>query len=150
MDEVNWASGLPGDVLALIAKSGGVPDMKIMREVCKTWQSGFGIAVRGIKIPPEAPVLPEGEELAQRVPGLTRLDLGESAMGEAWLQNLHAFPNLRVLVLGRATVHGAFASRLTDAGLTHLLGLSITSLDLAGCQSLSAEGLKCPGGPPSD
>lgn len=136
------ADGLPPDVLALIAKAGGVPSLKAMREVCKTWQNGFEMAVSGNLGPRKAMVLPEGAELAQRFPGLTSLDLGESFVGNGWLPNLHALPKLRVLVLGRE-VGGGFASRLTDAGLAHLRGLPINSLDLANCQKLTVEGLKC-------
>lgn len=119
--------------------------MKRMREVCKAWLAGFELAVSGINVPSKAFVLPEGGHLPQHFPGLVILDFGESVTGEDWLQNLRAFTKLRVLILGRPGGWGSwgFASRLTDAGLAHLVGLPITSLDLANCREVTNEGLKC-------
>lgn len=112
--EEDWDKGLPDDVLALVAKAGGVNEMKSMRQVSKTWQLGFELGVQGITIlevhpmlPPgmQHPMLPQGMEAAGRFPALTKLDLGRSAAVAAlpWLINLRAFPNLDTLILGERT-----------------------------------------------
>lgn len=99
--DVDWDSGLPPDVLALVAKAGGVSDTKSMREVSKSWQQGFELGVTGIAIVhTEHPVLPPVLEVAQRFPGLTRLDLSRSATNAARLGNVRVLPKLESLVLG--------------------------------------------------
>lgn len=98
---VGWSTGLPIDVLALVARAGGVSEMKRMRSVCKSWQEGFDLGVTGIGICElQHPVLPSGVAAASRFPGLTQLDLGCSAVGKDWLDHLGAFSKLEILTLG--------------------------------------------------
>lgn len=73
---VDWANGLPDDVLALVAKAGGLPDMKIMREVCTTWQSGFELGVKCIKLPEDSQMKCSLSQLSSKP---LRTSLGSSA-----------------------------------------------------------------------
>ena len=41
----DWDKGLPPDVLALVAKAGGMEAMKGMRGASKNWQQGFELGV---------------------------------------------------------------------------------------------------------
>lgn len=100
----SWDKSLPQDVLELVVKTGGgINEMKGMRGVCKTWQQGFELMVKGIAILlPDYPFLPSELEVARRFPGLTKLDLGRSEADGAFprLQNLRALPKLDSLSLG--------------------------------------------------
>lgn len=124
---VEWDKGLPQDVLALVAKAGGVEVMKSMRGVCKTWQLGFELAVQGITInSPDHPTLPSGVEFGQRFSGLTKLDIGHSAAETAllWLENLRVFPRLVGLCLGEHNgIHYAgprsLAWGIADSDMAH-------------------------------
>lgn len=139
--EGDWGDGLPLDILALLGKVGGWSEMKAMRGVNKTWQTGFELGVTSIKIPPFAPALPDGGNATLRFPALTRLGLGESTLGEECLQTLREIPSLRSLVLGGRTETPGFGARLTASGMKYLLGLPVTSLDLSYCPSMTTEGL---------
>lgn len=135
---VDWDKGLPPDVLGLVAKAGGVPEMKAMRGVSHSWQQGFELGVGGVIIRmAKRQVPPLREVTVQRFPGLTHLDLAERSVPEAWLQNLRAFPKLKSLALGFPSNRGGTASMLgaclTDAGLGLLRGLPLTSLRLSRC-----------------
>lgn len=115
--DVDWDTGLPSDVLALVAKKGRANQMKIMREVSKSWQQGFELAVRGISIGSvEHPVLPWGLEVAQRFPALTQLGLGNSLIDTAWLETLQTLPNLNRLFLGGPKT----TLKISDADMVHL------------------------------
>lgn len=119
MTEVDWDEGLPLEMMALVAKAGGVGLMDSMREVCKSWQQGFEVQVSSIKIvwswgDPEPYVeeedddtnscwlLPPGVNLAQRFPGLTKIDLGGSGAPPAWLKHLRAIPRLDSVIIGHS------------------------------------------------
>lgn len=135
MDQVDWDQGLTPDVLALVAKMGGLEEMKGMLGTSKTWQEGYELAVISIKLSYTDTMLPAGAAAAQRFPGLTSLAIGASAAPDGWLENLQRFPGLRNLDLGRESgqfMEYQLASRLTDASLEDLRGLPLTSLVLHG------------------
>lgn len=137
----SWDNGLPAEVLALVASLGGIVDLKAMRAVSKTWQTGFELAVKGIIVPNISPVLPEGEELVARFPELANLNIGASHVNleQSWLQNLAAPRKLRCLTLGSSEFSiSSFASQVTSASLANLQGLPLTSLDLSHCQRLTS------------
>lgn len=140
MESVDWEKGLPPDVLPLVAKAGGLPDMKSMRGACKTWQEGFELGVTGIGVSILSPMLPDGGLAARRFPMLARLDVGNSSAAESWLQTLAAFPKLSSLVLGYKADSASRLSLsrcLSDAGLGLLRGLPLAHLDLSGCAQLT-------------
>lgn len=154
--EMNLQDSLPDDILAMVAKAGGLCDLKSMRGVSKAWQRGFEQSVRSLKIHFLDPVLPPGNEAAQRFPGLTRLDLGESQTEVAWLGTLSAFPSLSCLILGSLrSKHGKYKGRgrgkglgslnlrLNDAALELLRGVQLERLSLAFCNGLSHTCLGC-------
>lgn len=161
-EAIDWDQGLPLDVLALVAKAGGLSDMQAMRSVSKSWQQGFELGVGGITLRKALPLL---NFTAQRFPGLTHLDISGSTVPEAWLQSLRVFPKLNSVALGcqsfkeRSKI-GCLGSRLTNAGLDHLhelpaltrlglsfrdrltslgplVGMRLTALDLTICQRLT-------------
>lgn len=76
VDGADWDKGLPSDVLAMVARAGGITEMKAMRGVSKQWQEGFELAVVSIKASLKTPSLPR--EVALRFPVLTSLDVGET------------------------------------------------------------------------
>lgn len=122
---VDWGEGLPPDVLALVAKAGGIQHLKSMRGVCKAWQQGFELGVTSIAILKlYHPVLPPGLQAAQRFPELSLLKLGKSGTSQEWLVTLSAFPKLRGLILGvqTAALHTGrrLGDRLLDADMIHL------------------------------
>lgn len=119
--------------------------MKGMRVACKTWQQGFELAVRSIRISFHDPNLPFGPGATRRFPGLTSLDIGCSAADESWLWTLPRLPKLEGLVMGKAALstQSTLSRRLSDASLQDLCGLGLTSLDLTGCEKLTPEGLQC-------
>lgn len=133
---VDWDKGLPPDVLALVAKAGGLEAMKQMRGVSSQWQEGFELGVNRIKVFLKGPLLPRGGKAALRFPMLSSLDLGDSATDEAWLESLHAVCKLGSLVLGKdeellwVDITKKLGGRLTDAGVQHLRGLALTNLHL--------------------
>lgn len=145
MEDVDWDKGLPSDVLALVAKAGGVNIMKSMRGACKTWQHGFELAVTGIKVHPEDPVLRLGDGAAHRFPRLTILDVGESQAHVGDLQGIQGFSNLRKLVLGNATGYSPpvdLSSRVTNESMIYLRGLSLRDLSLRGCCNVTDAGME--------
>lgn len=145
MESIDWDKGLPPDVLALVAKAGGLSAMKDMRGVSKTWQEGFELGVTGIRVSPLDPVLPDGGIACRRFPMLTMLDVGDSSADEAWLQTLRAFPKLSSLVLGYSkplASHKSLARRLSDTGLALLHGLPLVHLDLSHCTQLTPRGIR--------
>lgn len=122
---VDWDTGLPQDVLALVAKAGGGLEMKGTRGVSQSWQDGFDLGASSLSIHEVGhPVLPAGLIAGQRFAGLTKLDLGHSAVNPAWLENLGGFPNLECLVLGlRTTLPWSLrclALQLSDFHMLHL------------------------------
>lgn len=127
--KADWAEGLPPDVLALVAKAGGVPDMKAMRGVNKTWQHGFELGISGIKVPCNSSWL-RGDDVAG--PRLAALDLAGINFwhGDDRLKNLRSLPYLQSLKLRSS-------SWLTDAGLKHLGGLPLTHLNLSRCPNIT-------------
>lgn len=139
---VGWGNGLPGEVLALIASLGGVGNLKAMRGVNKTWQFGFELAVKSIRVPIPGPILPTGEDIAARFPELTKLDVGDSnrkKMGKRWLWNLAAAKKLRCLVFGSVQYsRSKYSSRVGRKrnGLHLVQGLPLTSLDFSQCRDL--------------
>lgn len=145
---VDWGQGLPLDVLGLVAKAGGLHGMKAMREVSRDWQQGFelGVCRVTVRIARQQRALPSRDLTFQRFPLLTRLDISESTISEAWLQTLHTFPRLNSLALGCQTNRvqpsnsNSLGTRLTDAGLTLLRGLSLTRLRLSRCDELTELG----------
>lgn len=145
---LDWGDGLPNDVLALLASLGGIDAMKAMRGVNKTWQAGFKLAIKSIRVPSSAPGLPGGEELAARFPELSHLDIGDSTdIRQEWLQNLVALRNLRSLALGssqysQSRFSSQVRSRATTGSLARLQGLPLTSLDLSNCANLGNSGLE--------
>lgn len=166
---MDWEKGLPLDVLALVARAGGGPkNTSGMRATCKTWEHGFELGVRGIKIGLRGP-LPPSEEAssprsaapnptasrpaapccaALRFPMLRSLDLGESRADEAWLETLSRFPRLEALTLGhRGSVRSGASlfSRLSDNGLRRLGEIPLprlAHLDLRRCRKLTEAGLE--------
>lgn len=122
--ELDWDKGLPTDVPALVAKAGGVKELKSMRGVCKAWQEGFELGVQGIKIlGPDYPALPLGLEAARRFPGLTKLNLVyTSPESKSCLENLRSFPRLSNLILGNgvSTYPACLPMELDDADMAHL------------------------------
>lgn len=126
---VDWDTGLPTDVLALVAKAGGIQQMKIMRSISKSWQQGFELAITSLAITKlEHTVLPPGVAAGHRFPCVACLKLGYSAVDTEWLENLGAFPNLDSVTLGGLSASlGPFlgferglALRLDDAAMRHL------------------------------
>lgn len=154
-----WAHGLPPDVLGLVAKAGGADRMKAMRGVCKDWQIGYELGVTGLAILElEHPVLPPGGAAALRFPGLTKINLGSSAVAPAWLDNLRAFPKLARLTLrgcesfeynsdGRSISSAdmeslaALTQKISDVDLEPLRGTQLTLLDLSYCELVTDSGL---------
>lgn len=126
----DWANGLPDDAMELLARAVGLQEMKLMRRVCKGWQTSFEHGIYVIRIPFGASGLPD--QASKRFCELTHLDLGESLTDENWLKNLKGFQHLRVLVLRQATIpsQSQLAGRLTDSGIAHLQGLPLTQLSL--------------------
>lgn len=122
--------------------AGGRRAMLAMRGVSHSWQSGFERSVKSLRIGAAGPVPPPGNLLAERFPGLTSLNLGNSTTETAWLENLRAFPNLRTLVLGDFLPGGSFTYRLADADLRHLEGMRISNLSLCNCEDLTDAGLE--------
>lgn len=148
---VDWDNGLPADVLALVARAGGMEAMKHMRGVSRQWQEGFELGVKGIKVSPFGPPLPWEGEVASlvRFPAVNIVDLGISPADGACLKCIRAFPTLKSLVLGAdwdlactSIVEKCLASQLADSELQHLQGIPLTSLDLSFCVALTGEGLK--------
>lgn len=86
MSAEDWGKGLPMGMLALI--SGGKDDLKVMREVCKSWQDGFEGSVSKMRVKTAGPLLPANGNLASRMHQLTSLDLGACCMDENDLQRL--------------------------------------------------------------
>lgn len=141
MNAVDWDKGLPLDVLALVAKAGGVSEMTAMLAVSKTWQQAFGLTTTAINIRQINQVQPFSIEAAELHQGLTRVSIDSSVASRAWLDSLRLFPKLNSLSLGEQTLWlrpGAPASRLTDADLWHLRGLQLAMLDLSGCRRVTA------------
>lgn len=122
--EADWDKGLPPDVLAMIAQTGGLEEMKTMRGVSKSWQQGFELGVKGILIfELEDPGLPSGMEDSGRFPGLARLDLGKSKTSSAGLGRLQAFPDMANLILGNrdyAALGDSLPHCIVDADMVHL------------------------------
>lgn len=75
MEEVNWGTGLPIDVLALVAR--GCSELRSMQLVNKTWKLGFDLSITTLKISRYRPAQPLGWEFADRFPCLTSLDISE-------------------------------------------------------------------------
>lgn len=63
---VDWGTGLPVDVLALVAQ--GRDDLKAMRGVNKEWREGFELSVTQIRVGPEGPVRLASGTLQARLP----------------------------------------------------------------------------------
>lgn len=141
---------LPLDVLTTVARAGdSLQEMRGMRGLNKTWQQGFELAVTGITISLNDPMLPSAA--ARRFPGLLKLDLGNCSAEESWLEDLpKAFPRLKHLVLGRRLntdgYQQSLASRLSDGGLQHIQGLPLVSLQLAYCRGVTSLGSNQLGG----
>lgn len=149
-EAADWDKGLPRDVLALIARLGGITATQSMRAVSKSWQEGFELAVEGIEISLLDPVPSGAGEAARRFPGLTSLDMGCKLASPSWLAGIGAFRKLSHLALGERfsvfTVHdatsplqkvhfadlsmGGSSCELFPAGLSCLQGLPITHLKL--------------------
>lgn len=151
---VDWDKGLPPDVLGLIAKAGVcMEETKAVRQVSKSWEAGFGLGVTAITVHFKGPLITQCSgslaKAAERFPGVTSLDLGESSAGDADLEGLQHFKKLKCLVLGWRVpdwgkqVLGSLATVLTDAGMRHLEGLELTRLSLCGCKMISDAGLEC-------
>lgn len=151
---MDWDTGLPADVLAIVGKFGGIEETKSMREVCGSWQEGFELSFTGIKIHSRDILLPFAPEISQRFSSLVKLDIGESSENkeelESDLEILRGLPNLQTLILRpkhwdkwarRPSRRRTLASQLTAAGLRHLRGLPLTSLSLSGCKGLAKEGV---------
>lgn len=104
-DAGDWDQGLPPDVLGMVAKAGGLSEMKAMRQVSKAWQQGFELGVGGvmIRIALRQRGLPSRDLHFERFPRLAYLDISKSTVSEAWVQNLRVFPRLNSLVLGCQT-----------------------------------------------
>jgi hypothetical protein len=81
-------------------------------------------------------ILPDeyGGRSASEIAELTELELHGKDVGDADLARLADLPNLRVL--------GLRGTKVTDAGLVHLSGLALASLDLRGT-GVTAYGLGC-------
>lgn len=144
MEDADWDRGLPPDILALVAKSGGMASMTVMRGVSKSWQRGYELGVTSLKICLHSPMLPPGETSPQRFPYLASLDLGGRPVEEQTLQALKAFPKLRFLTLGlagNAFQQQFWTSAITDTHLAALRGTPLTSLTLDGCRGITPEGL---------
>lgn len=141
MDNVDWDKGLPVDLLALVAKAGGISAMKLMRLVSKMWQQGFDLGVSRIKIHHGDPSLPWGTGAAYRFPALASLDVGECYMNDVTLSSLRFFPQLNSVVLGAEGFANSLkvASQLTDNDLEPLRDLPLTRLDLCYCSKITPE-----------
>lgn len=146
VSEVDWEKGLPIGVLALVAR--GAEELKVMREVCKTWEEGFECSVTTIRIGKEGPLPPP--TLCERYPALTCLDLGESFIDENALAILGNLKKLISLILGATQrdprkfwdlEDGQLAKEFTGTGLEHVRGLSLQTLSLSGCANLSLQPL---------
>lgn len=150
-EELDWDKGLPPDVLALVARAGGIKAMQQMRGVSSQWKEGFELGVKGIRVSQLGPLLPLAGETARRFPMVESLMLGNSLVEESWLEGLGAFVKLTNLVLGELEKHyirfkwdGVFdilRVRLTDAGLLYLQGLPLTGLNLRSCSAFTDQGL---------
>lgn len=139
VDSPDWENGLPTDVLALVAKAGGVGQMKCMREVCKSWQAGFGLSVTCLKasyggfdffVPTSDPLRAEGLRahiLKDRFPALTSLKLTVegSSLSKASLMRFRGLP-----ITSLNLDHTAFCSDLRADGLAALEGMPLRQLNL--------------------
>lgn len=144
----DWDKGLPTDVLVLVVKAGGcLEEMKAIREVSKSWQGGFELAVTGIKLRHGAPDLPPILEAARRFPMLKLLDVGERDSSDehgAQLAILKHLPNLNHLVLGNQDSHintTRLAFHLSQTALAQLQEIPLTHLNLRTCRWLSNSSL---------
>lgn len=133
--EVDWDKGLPPDVIALVAKAGGIKDMKFMRGISKSWKEGYELGVTSITVCLRHPVLPLGLEVAQRFTGLVKLEIGLSTTSVTWLETLHELPRLNSLALGgHPMTTNSLGLHLTDADMSHLQVCSV----LAGFENKAA------------
>lgn len=145
MDEgIDWDQGLPLDMLAMVA--GGAEAMKAMRGVSKTWQRGFSVTKLTIRKP--GPIPRSMGRLAERFPGLTSLDLGESLMDPSCLARLANLKNLVSLSFagGHPVEYGWIGPELDQlsyklTSLKPLRGIPLQSLSLYGCGHLVGDAL---------
>lgn len=147
---VDWDKGLPLDMLSAIAQ--GKDILKAMRGVSTTWKQGYESSIRHITVSRSGPLLPPKAALAQRFPGQVSLDIGDSLIIEARLEDLSGFQNLNNLSLEpeylgpRERQLNAFTLplglRLTEAGLRGLRGLPLTKLNLRYCENLNNSSLE--------
>lgn len=151
-EEPDWDQGIPLGILSAVA--GGRDELKAMRGVNHTWQTGFEESVKCIKIERAGPLLPlDGDSFAERFPALISLNLGGSLIIEGSRPKLSRIRKLTHLTLGIVTcpLNGnvepeleatrTLASRLTDAGMEAIRGLPLKSLSLSECRNLSDAGL---------
>lgn len=151
--EPDWNQGLPLGVLSAVA--GGSNALKAMRAVSHSWQAEFEASVKSIDIDMVGPLPSFTGAFAQRFPGLTCLNLGESLMDEANLGQLKSLKRLSSLTLGGAILWRMFrehydtipgleplTERLTGSGMGGLREMPFTCLDLSGCSHLVDAGLQ--------
>lgn len=149
---IDWDEGLPLDVLALVA--GGalkLSKMKAMRGVSKTWQRGYEIRLTKLTIRKAGPIPNSMEQLAERFPALTSLDLGKSLLPPIRLARLASLKNLVILNLGERCPeeYGVYRWREPETGqlagdlntLEPLQGIPLQSLSLYGCKCLLGSAL---------
>lgn len=79
MEAVDWEMGLPLGILSAIAQ--GRDELKVMRLVCKNWQTGFNTSIKCIRVTEKGPLVPASLSFSDRFPMLTSLDIGRCPMG---------------------------------------------------------------------
>lgn len=137
MADVDWNTGLHGDVLALVVVAGGANELKAMRQVSKTWKAGFDQLVRKLKLRANGPMLPPDGLFAERFPSVRTLDLSCNRASKGGPSD--SIPRLAGSNLTHLVLQGWNA--LTDAWLAVLAGLPLTDLDLGDCYQLTDYGL---------
>lgn len=146
MPRKDWDKGLPIDILAIVAR--GRNELKVMRQVSKSWQAGYEASTRKIKLSGSSPIIPQAG-ISKRFPVVRDLALGACRMDEACLARLAGLAKLESLSLGVSYTIGPpgpeatlpLVSRLAGPGLAFLQGLQIQHLDLSQCHELLDAGL---------
>lgn len=93
---VDWAKGLPVDVLACIAD--GSDDRAGMRGACKTWAEGFDLSITTVSIKSESKQgLADADLAFLEGKHITNLDLsGCPLIGDAGLSRLRGLPLVKL------------------------------------------------------
>lgn len=164
MGDTQAPPDLPPDALVLVAHFVGIKEAKRMRGVCKGWQQGFELGVKHLRFHKkgQSPPPPSPAEITRRFPGLISLDLGGSAVDDAWLDDAwpeddssdlasctppstrNHDPNLLPLLMESLDLGLNFQgpSHPCQSLLKPLGALPLTHLRLGGCLQLTDSSLK--------